>query len=172
MSRDILLGAVIAAHGLKGEVRVKTFTETPEGLAAYGPLHIAGGRALAVAAIRPTKPDEAIIRFETVDNRNDADALRGAELFVPREALPAPQAEEFYHADLIGLRAEDVQGRVVGRVAALHNFGAGDVIEIVRADGDSVLLPFTRDVVTAVEPERMILALPEDVDTPRKGFVA
>jgi len=173
MARNILLGAVIGAHGLKGEVKVKTFTHSPEKLGAYGPLSTKDGRALTVAQLRAAKPDEAVVRFAEIADRNAAEALKGTELFVPREALPAAEADEFYHADLVGLRAEDEEGRVLGTVSGVHNFGAGDVIEIVRADGDTVMLPFTREVVPVIEIEagRVIIAAPEDVEAETKGSV-
>ena len=173
MARNILLGAVIGAHGLKGEVKVKTFTHSPEKLGAYGTLSTKDGRALTVAQLRASKPDEAVVRFAEIADRNAAEALKGTELFVPREALPAAEADEFYHADLVGLRAEDEEGRVLGTVSGVHNFGAGDVIEIVRADGDTVMLPFTREVVPVIEIEagRVIIAAPEDVEAETKGSV-
>ena len=127
----------------------------------------------AVAQLRAAKPDEAVVRFAEIADRNAAEALKGTELFVPREALPAAEADEFYHADLVGLRAEDEEGRVLGTVAGVHNFGAGDVIELVRADGDTVMLPFTREVVPVIEIEagRVIIAAPEDVEAETKGSV-
>ena len=173
MPRDVLLGAVIGAHGLKGEVRVKTFTANPETLGAYGPLHTEDGRRFTITHARANKPDEAIVRFAEIADRNAAESLKGTELFVSRSALPAVKDEEFYHADLIGLRAEDGEGRVLGAVAAVHNFGAGDVIEIRRDDGDSVLLPFTREVVPVIEIEagRVIIAAPEEVEAETRGTV-
>lgn len=173
MPRDVLLGAVIGAHGLKGEVRVKTFTANPETLGVYGPLHTEDGRRFTITHARANKPDEAIVRFAEIADRNAAESLKGTELFVSRSTLPAVKDEEFYHADLIGLRAEDGEGRVLGAVAAVHNFGAGDVIEIRRDDGDSVLLPFTREVVPVIEIEagRVIIAAPEEVEAETRGTV-
>jgi 16S rRNA processing protein RimM len=173
MPRDILLGAIVGPHGLRGEVRVKTFTHSPQTLDAYGPLHTPDGRSFTVTHLRANKPDEAIARFAEITDRNAAESLKGTELFVSRDALPAAEDGEFYHADLIGLRAEDEEGRVLGTVAALHNFGAGDVIEIARDDGDSVMLPFTREVVPVIEipAGRVIIAAPEDVEAETKGTV-
>jgi 16S rRNA processing protein RimM len=166
MTRDILLGVVIAAQGLKGEVRVKTFTENPDGLSAYGALRGPDGRMFAVTDSRLVKAGEVIVRFEGVTTREQAEALKGVELHITREALPAIDNEEFYHADLVGLRAEDEAGRAVGLVRAIHNFGAGDVIEITRDDGGNVLLPFTRRVVPLVDigAARIVVATPEDVE--------
>ena len=106
MNERVLLGAVIAAHGIKGEVKVKTFTEAPENLDAYGALTTDDGRRLEVASLRPTKGDEAVARFKGIADRNAAESLKGQALYVPRDALPEPEPGEFYLADLIGLKAE------------------------------------------------------------------
>lgn len=173
MARDVLLAAVIGAHGLKGEVKAKVFTETPDALLRYGRLHLKDGRTLDIAHVQATKPGEAIIAFKGVGDRNGAEALKGAELFVARAALPALEAQEFYHADLVGLRAEDTEGRVLGKVHAIHNFGAGDVLEIARPDGDTVLLAFTKDNVPSIDLEngRIIVAVPEETEAGGHGNV-
>src|SRR5437773_11586988 len=115
-SRDVLLAAVIGAQGLNGEVKVKAFTPSPDALVRYGALHTKDGRCLTVTAARPTKGDEVVLTIAEVRDRASAEALRGVELFVARGALPAPDHEEYYHADLIGLRVEDVEGRSLGTV--------------------------------------------------------
>jgi len=162
MARDILLGAIIAAQGLKGEVKVKTFTETP--LGAYGPLHGEDGRRFEIASSRAAKGDIAIVKFAGVDTREAAEALKGLQLFIHRNQLPATEANEFYHADLVGLSADDEEGRRIGIVSAIHNFGAGNVIEIARADGGEVMLPFTREFVPLIDVEagRIVIAAPEE----------
>jgi len=172
MARDVLLGVVIGAQGLKGEVKVKTFTQSPDKLGAYGPLHTKDGKSFRATFVRETK-DGAVVALDSVNDRNAAEALKGAELFVPRSALPKEDADEFYHADLIGLRAEDTEGRAMGTVRALHNFGAGDVIELVRDDGDEVFLPFTREVAQQIDIEggRIVIAAPEEVEAGEKGSV-
>jgi 16S rRNA processing protein RimM len=142
---------VVAAHGIKGEVKVKSFTATPEGLGAYGPVTTEGGRQLEIAALRPGKGDDAVVRFAGISDRNTAESLKWQWLYVPRAALPAPVANEFYHADLIGLRAEDASGKPLGTVRALHNFGAGDLIEIEFPNGETEFLPFTDANVPAVD---------------------
>ena len=166
MSRDILLGAVIGAHGLKGEVKVKTFTETPDRLGAYGPLAAKDGRAFVVEYARATAADVAVVRFKGIADRTSSESLRGLELFVARDALPETEAEEFYHADLIGLRVEDEEGRLVGHVRGVHNFGAGDVLDIEKADGSEALLPFTRAFAPVVDVKagRIVIVEPEEVD--------
>jgi len=164
LARDILLAAVIGVQGLKGAVKVKLFTETPEALTKYGPLSDAKGKSYEVIACRPGKPGEAVISFAGIADRNAAEALKGVELFVPRAALPEAGQEEFYHADLIGLEAQDGEGRVLGKVAAIHNYGAGDVVEIARPNGDSILLAFTRETVPTIDIPggRIVVAVPED----------
>jgi 16S rRNA processing protein RimM len=172
-SRDVLLAAVIGAHGVKGEVRVKTFTETPEGLARYMRLHAKDGRVFRIAQAKATRSDEAIVTFAEVVDRNTAESLRGLELFVARETMPAPGKNEYYHADLVGLSAMDEADRVIGTVSAIHNYGAGDVIEISRGDGGTLLLPFAKDFVPVVDLEgrRVVIAEPEEVETGEPGMV-
>jgi 16S rRNA processing protein RimM len=164
MARDILLAAIIGAQGLKGQVKVKLFTETPEALARYGLLKDRHGKHYEVIDIRPGRDGEAVISISGIGDRNQAEALKGTELFITRDQLPAAGNEEFYHADLIGLDAQDSEGRTLGKVAAIHNFGAGDVIEIARPDGDSVLLAFTRETVPVIDLAggRVMIAVPEE----------
>lgn len=154
----------MGAQGLKGEVKAKIFTATPDALPRYGVLHTQDGRKLKITAFRPSKEGEAVIAFEGINDRNTAEALKGAQLFVTREALPATEEDEFYHADLVGLDARDSEGRSLGKVAAIHNFGASDVIELTRADGDQVHLAFTRETVPQIHIAEgyIIVAVPED----------
>ena len=164
MTRDVLLAAIIGAHGLKGEVKVKTFTASPGAIARYGALHDKTGTRFEIVRVDPGKKDDAVVAFKHVTTRNAAEALKSTELFVTRDALPDADDGEFYHTDLIGLRAEDAQGHTLGTVSAILNFGAGDVIVIHRADGDEMLLPFSHDVVPTIEIEngRVILVVPPD----------
>ncbi|HEX3945123.1 MAG TPA: ribosome maturation factor RimM [Rhizomicrobium sp.] len=173
MAKDVLLGVVIGAQGLRGEVKVKTFTERPETLGAYGPLHTKDARKFQVLTVRAGK-GAATVQLEGITSREAAEALKGIELFVTRSALPPGGEHEFYHADLIGLRAEDTEGRTIGKVVAIHNFGAGDVIEIEREDGQgTVLMPFTREVVPNIDISagRVVIAAPEEVEAETKGSV-
>jgi 16S rRNA processing protein RimM len=172
MTREVLLGVVIGAQGLKGEVKVKTFTQSPQKLGAYGPLHTKDGKSFRATVVRETK-DGAIVTLDGVNDRNAAEAMKGVELYVPRAALPKEDIDEFYHADLIGLRAEDTEGRAMGTVRALHNFGAGNVLELVRDDGDEVFLPFTREVAREIDIDggRIVIAAPEEVEAGEKGSV-
>lgn len=151
MTDMILLGVVGAAHGIKGEVRVKTFTGDPLALGGYGPLSAGDGRSFRIVAIRANKAG-AVVRFEEVTTREQAEALNGTELSVPRTALPDDLGEdEFYHTDLIGLEARDGEGTVWGRVAAVHEFGGGTVIELNGRKG--VMIPFTRAAVPTIDLE-------------------
>jgi 16S rRNA processing protein RimM len=170
---DILLGVVIGAVGLKGEVKVKTFTESPQAIARYGDLHLKDGRTFAVASARGGKGGEAVVALKGVADRAGAEALKGSELFVPRGALPAVDEEEYYHADLIGLRAEDSEDRLIGTVKAIHNYGASDVLEIARADGGDLLLAFTRETVPVVDVKngRMVVAVPRDDEAEKQHGV-
>jgi len=158
----ILVGAIIGAHGIKGEVKVKTFTETPAKLGAYGPVTAEDGRSFEIAGLRATKPGEAVVCFAGIADRNAAEALKGTQLFVARAALPPPAPREFYYADLVGLRAEDASGAALGTVQGVHNFGAGDVLEIAFAGGDTEFFPFTDAVVPVVDVAagRIVVHLP------------
>ena len=164
VQRDVLLAAVMGAQGLKGEVKAKLFTDAPDALPRYGVLHARDGRKFKITAFRPTKAGEAVIAFQGVADRNAAEALKGTELFVERAALPETNEDEFYHADLIGLEARDSEGRVLGKVSAIHNYGASDVIELSRTDGDHVLLAFSRETVPVlnIAAGYIVVAVPED----------
>jgi 16S rRNA processing protein RimM len=164
LASDVLLAAVIGAQGLKGEVKAKLFTAAPDALPRYGVLHTRDGRELRVTAFRPTKPGEAVIAFEGVRDRDAAEALKGAELLVDRAALPQTEEDEFYHSDLIGLEARDAEGRILGKVSALYNYGASDVIELTRPDGNDVLLAFSRETVPVlnIAAGYIVVAVPED----------
>lgn len=162
---DIVLGVVIGAQGLRGEVKVKTLTETPERLSVYGPLRTEDGRTLEIAAVRVVKAGLAIVQFKGIDDRSTAESLASAKLLVGRAALPATEKDEFYQADLVGLRALDAEGRVIGAVSAIHNFGAGDVIELSRTEGGTLLLPFTRETVPTIDlaEKFVVVAEPKDL---------
>ncbi len=163
--KRVLLGAVIGAHGIRGEVRVRAFTEDPSSLGSYGMLVTEKERELRVDQVSAGKPGEAIVWFGGIRDRNAAEALKGTQLFVPRSALPDPEPGQFYHADLVGLPAEDEAGETIGRVKAMHNFGAGDLIELERGDGATRFLLFSDDTVPVVEPgKRIVVRLPKDSD--------
>ena len=148
---SVLVGVVIAAHGIAGEVRVKSFTADPLALGGYGPLTSADGRQFGISALRQHRADELILRLDGVGTRNAAEQLKGCRLYIPRTALPDPEPGEYYHADLVGLRAEDVSGGEKGRITAVLNYGAGDILEITAADGTSELIPFSDSHVPVVD---------------------
>jgi 16S rRNA processing protein RimM len=157
----VLVGAVVGAHGVKGETRVRTFTADPRALAAYGPVSTATGRILRIVGLRQAKDDEVLVTFAGVADRDSAEHLKGTELFVQRSALPEPKDGEFYHADLVGLRVEDESGAPVGRVRGVQNFGAGDLIEIEDHEGDLRFVPFTLEAVPTVDiPGRRMVVRP------------
>jgi len=161
----VCVGVITGARGLRGEVRVKSFTARPEDVGAYGPLaDEAGTRTLRLAVTAPAR-DHVIARVEGVADRAAAEALKGTRLYVARAALPTPGEDEFYVADLVGLRVE-VEGApgTWGTVKAVHDFGAGAVVEIERPDGAEVMLPFTRAAVPEVDLAggRVVVAPPAE----------
>jgi 16S rRNA processing protein RimM len=140
LADEVILAAVAGAHGVGGEVRLKLFGEGLDSLKAHKRL-FAGDRALTLKSLRRGSAG-AIARFAEIADRGAAEALRGTLLTVPRAALPALDAGEYYHADLIGLPCVDGDGAALGTVTAVENFGAGDLLEIARPDGKSAFLPF------------------------------
>jgi 16S rRNA processing protein RimM len=159
--RRILVGEILKAHGLKGEVKLKSFTDDPLAIASYGPFSASDGERLTLVSLRPG-PGALLAKFEGVGDRDRAEALRGLKLYVDRDVLPKPETDEFYHADLIGLAARDPSGAEIGRVNAIYDFGAGDVIEIIRQNESApLLLPFTDDMVPEVNVEAGFVRLGE-----------
>lgn len=151
MSGTVLLGVVIGAQGIQGEVKVKAFTGEPEAVGDYGPLQDAGAtRKFQLKVLRLSKGDVVIARIKGVEDRNAAEALKGTELHVLRSALPQAGEGEFYFADLVGLTAM-MSGRVLGSVTAVHNYGAGDMLEVKTDGGRSAMVPFTDDAVPVVD---------------------
>ncbi|MGI4876986.1 MAG: ribosome maturation factor RimM [Janthinobacterium lividum] len=148
MTDRITLAAVAGAHGITGEVRLKLFGDDPATLKRYKAFDC-GGHALTLKSLRPDKAG-AIARFAEITDRTAAEALRGTVLTVPRASLPPLDPGEFYHADLIGREVISTGGDVVGRVVAVENFGAGDILEIERTDRRTFMVPFTPDAVPDV----------------------
>ena len=149
------LAAIIGAHGVNGEVRLKLFTDDSANLRAYDGF-AAGGLRLTLKSIRPG-PNGAVARFAEIADRSAAEALRGVTLTVPREALPPLADGEYYHADLIGLPCVDTAGAALGDVVAVENFGAGDVIEIVRPDGKRFMVPMNPEAVPEWDATRLVV---------------
>jgi 16S rRNA processing protein RimM len=149
--KQICVGVVTGPHGVTGAVRVKSFTAQPENIAAYGTLADESGRQSFALRVVGVAKGVLIARLSGVADRNRAEELRGLRLYLPRSALPPPEEEEYYHADLIGLEAVRRDGTPVGRVRAVHDFGAGDTIEIERPGAPPAMVPFTRAVVPVVD---------------------
>ena len=160
----ICVGAIAGAHGVKGLVKIKSFTEEPDGVAAYGPLSDEAGEREFTLALTGRAKGLIIARIDGVEDRNMAEALRGTRLYVERAALPPTAEAAYYHTDLIGLEAVGMDGAPVGEVKALYNYGAGDVIEIQRRNKDLLLLPFTKAAVPEVDLEggRLVVREPEE----------
>jgi len=156
MSRDRVLLAVVAApHGIRGLVRIKSYTEDPMAVAAYGPLSDETGRKEYRVEALSAARGAVLARIEGVADRTAAEALRGLRLYVERERLPATGEREWYEADLIGLPAVGADGRDWGKVMAFHDFGAGRTMEVSggTASRQSVMLPFTDEAVPEVDVE-------------------
>ncbi|MBL8589212.1 MAG: ribosome maturation factor RimM [Methylobacteriaceae bacterium] len=166
-SDHILLAVFGAPHGVKGELRLKSFAGDSAGFDAYGPLVDRRGRRFEIVSKRPLKDDMFVVRVKGVGDRDAAQALTNLELFVPRAALPAADEGEFYYADLIGLAAETAAGARVGRIVGVENHGAGDILEIApEAGGETLLLPFADAFVPTVDlaAGRVVVVLPEIVE--------
>ena len=166
MVERICVARIGAAHGVRGEVKLWSFTADPVAVADYGPLESQDGTLrFEIEALRPAK-DHLVARLSGVRDRDAAQRLTNLDLYVPRERLPAPAAEEFYHADLIGLRAEDRDGTALGTVVGIHDFGAGDLLEMRAAGASStVLMPFTAETVPVVDIAggRVVIDPPQDL---------
>ena len=162
-SARILLGRIAGAHGIRGEVVIHAYTVTPESISAYGPLFDrAGERSFEIANARATAKG-VVARLKGIGDRTAAEALKGVELYVDRDRLPAAAEGEFYHVDLIGLAAVDPEGRQIGEIVAVQNFGAGDLLEIrLVGSGKTELVPFTEATVPEVNiaAGRAVVAMP------------
>jgi 16S rRNA processing protein RimM len=170
MAAHICIARIGAAHGVRGAVKLWTFTEAPLAVMDYGPLATKDGtRKFEIATAREAK-GHLVATLKGIVTREDAERLNGVELYIARAKLPATDEDEYYHADLIGLAAVNAANELLGRVVAIHNFGAGDIIEIAPAHGATMLLPFTNAVVPSVDlaSGRVVIELPEEIegDTP------
>ncbi len=162
MSDALCLGVIVGPHGIKGVVRVKSYTEIGESIADYGPLHDKEGNSFDLKLIGQSK-GMVLVSIRGVATRTQAEALKGTELFIPRNRLPNTGEDEFYYADLIGLIVYERHGQKVGVVVAMHNFGAGDIVEIAM-DGleNTILIPFNNDTVPDIDliTQKMIVEIP------------
>lgn len=166
-SRRVLLGEITGVHGIRGEVVIRAYTEDPSGLAAYGPLQTEDGKHMLEPKVLRVSTKGVIARLKGVEDRTAAEKLKGTKLYVARERFPQAAENEFYHADLIGLTAADPNGAVIGTIIAVHNFGAGDILEI-RHTGtrQSELVPFSGATVPEVDIDagRAVVIMPDAVD--------
>jgi 16S rRNA processing protein RimM len=166
MPPRICIARIGAAHGVRGAVKLWTFTEDPLAVTHYGPLTTKdGARQFEVAHAREAR-DHLVATLKGIATREEAERLNGLELYVAREKLPDTDDDEYYHADLIGLAAVTAADEPLGRVIAIHNFGAGDIIEIAPAHGPTLMLPFTNAVVPTVDVAggRVVIELPTEID--------
>jgi len=166
MATSICVARIGAPHGVRGAVKLWTFTEDPLAVKRYGPLATKdGARHFEVTHAREAK-GHLVATLKGVATREDAERLNGIELYIAREKLPATDTDEYYHADLIGLAAVNAADESIGRVVAIHNFGAGDIIEIAPPHGATMLLPFTNAVVPTVDLAggRVVIELPAEID--------
>ena len=166
MAAPVCVARIGAAHGVRGAVRLWTFTEDPLAVRDYGPLMTKdGSRQFEVTHVREAK-DHLVATLKGVASRDDAERLNGLELYVPRDRLPDTDDGEYYHTDLIGLAAVTTTEQPLGKVIAIHNFGAGDIIEIAPPQGATMLLPFTNAVVPTVDVAggRVVIDLPKEID--------
>jgi 16S rRNA processing protein RimM len=170
-SARICLGAITGPHGVKGMVRVKSFTADPEDIVAYGPLQDERGeRSFEIELVGAAK-EVLLARIKGVDDRNAAERLKGVRLYVRRADMPAPDEEEFYHADLVGLAAMLEDGTRLGTVVMVHDYGAGASVEIEDTAGKSLLVPFTGAAVPTIDmaQRRIVVAPPEGLfDAPQE----
>jgi len=150
----VCLGAVAGAHGMHGGVRMIPFTAEPEAIGDYGDLITEdGARTFGVTVVRRLPRGQILVQLVGVDNRTTAEGLKGTKLFVPRDSLPPTGEGEYYHADLIGMTACTTDRIPFGIVAAVHNFGGGDMLEIAIVSGSSIMIPFTPDAVPDIDIE-------------------
>jgi 16S rRNA processing protein RimM len=161
----VCVAAVATAHGIRGALKLRCFTERPEDAAAYGPVYDQHGNRLFALKVIGVSSGGILVEAEGISDRNAALAQRGTELFVPRTALPELGPDEFYHTDLEGLDVLQADGARLGVVRALDNFGAGDILEVLADDGRTLALPFDQETVRTVDLEagRLVVAPPPEL---------
>ena len=176
-SNFVLLGTIGSPRGINGDVRIKSFTAVPKDIASYGPLWNADATQSFKVTVIGIAKEMLIARIKGINNRNAAVSLKGMELYVPRNALPTPEEDVFYHLDLVGLTVESKEGEFLGLVEAVSNFGAGDVLEIRNGPYKGLIIPFTKDAVPKVDiksgrlivdPPKGLLEPPEDEARPEQ----
>lgn len=164
----ILVGQFGAAHGVKGELRLKSFTQDPSAIGRYGKLSDASGtRSFEIASLRPLKDDLFVAKVTGVATRDQAEKLTNVALYMARQDLPAAEEDEFYHADLLGLAAKTEGGNEIGRIVEVLNFGGGDILEIAPPEGhETLLIPFTKAAVPVIDIAKgyVVVVPPDEVE--------
>ena len=156
----VCVGVVTGAHGLRGLIRVKPFTDVPESVASYGTVETEdGSRHLELEVANRAGKGQVAVRVLGVTDRDMAEGLKGQRLYVPRERLPLTSPDEFYYADLIGLLVKKVSGKILGKVSSVYDFGASDVIGIISEAGIESLVPFTKDAVPKIDLEERYISV-------------
>jgi 16S rRNA processing protein RimM len=164
--RPVCVGMITAAHGVRGAVKIRAFTADARSLPDYGPFYDEAAARRFDVTFQSFAKDHWLAKLKNVEDRNAAEALRGTRLYIDRAQLPATEEDEFYHADLIGLEAVFASGETFGTVKAVYDFGGGDMLEIARTTGGTVMLPFTRAAVPAIDlaARRLTIAPPEEIE--------
>ena len=173
MPRDkVVVGQFAGPHGVRGQFKIRSFTDDPADVAAYGPLTTPDGRTLTVTLLREQKPGLFLATAPEIDSPEACEPFKGAKLSVPREALPAPEEDEFYLEDLVGLTAVTPDGDPAGRVKAVVNYGSDDIVELSGVpDRGTVLVPFTKEDVPSVDLEggTLTVVIPEESEDAPEG---
>ncbi|MGE5515522.1 MAG: ribosome maturation factor RimM [Bacteroidota bacterium] len=171
MDTRVCVGAVAGAHGVRGQVRIKSFTADPADVAAYGPVESEDGTRRFKLKVMGEAKGLIIARLEGVNDRNAAEAMRGTRFFVARERLPELEEDEFLYTDLVGLKAEGEDGVVLGTVKGVADFGAGELLDIVLKEGGSLMVPFTKAAVPVVDiaNKRLVVIPPVFVGGEEEG---
>ena len=162
MSDLVLVGVIIGAHGIRGEVKLKSFTAIPKAVASYGSLISAKGEIFEITKLKPATTD-FIATLKNVTDRNRSEALKGTELFINRAQLPKTSADEIYMHDLIGTSVYGANDKLLGAVVGFENFGAGDLMDVkIEGRANTVLIPYTKKFITSADTGKVVVDLPDD----------
>jgi 16S rRNA processing protein RimM len=161
MSNRVCVGIVVGVHGVRGAVKVKSFTEVPTDIGYYSPVEDETGSRKIRLKVTGEAKGVVIATLDGIGDRNAAEALKGTRFWIPRERLPRLEEDEFLYSDLVGMAVEGTDGRKLGTVAAVHDFGAGDVLDIALTERGHLMVPFTKAVVPEVDlPGRRLVVIP------------
>ena len=164
-SNKVCIGVIAGAHGVRGQVRVKSFTADVDAVSNYGTLSDAKGKLSFDLTMTGQTKGQLICNIKGVNDRNAAEDLKGMELFIDRDALPETDEDEFYYTDLIGMRMELVDGTPYGLLKAVHNFGADDLLDVNLTEGGTVMLPFTKEVIPSIDMAARLLVVNPPAET-------